>query len=152
MLGWPPSPPPPSHTEGSYAEDCVLELLQAPPGPPEAVMAGAEEGLSLPWLEETTERAGGVCLAGGYQLRKAAEPGGVGITARVTVAATAIARERREAADSGRRLPAPLIVKSRGGGMGHLARPRFNFDSAQDPSPGMTGAGVAVPLGFSDSR
>lgn len=60
------------------------------------------------------------------------------------------AREARKAGDSRGRLRAPVVVERREA----VQEPRqqFNFDSAQAPSSGMLGVGVAVPRGYADAR
>lgn len=71
-------------------------------------------------------------------------------TMNSAVAAASMAREAREAGDFRRRLLAPVVVERRE--VMQEPRQQFNFDSAQAPSSGMPGVGVAVPRGFADAR
>lgn len=64
--------------------------------------------------------------------------------------ATAIAREKREAADLRRRPLAPVVIERRN--ETHAMRQPVTLDSAYAAASGMPGVGVAVPIGFSDSR
>lgn len=163
-VGWPPSPPPPSHTDDSNAEDILLELFQDSCGGEKKASPGVSPSTTLcdqaegPEEESTLAR----CPRHHRDNRKPrskprrrtegeTEAGGASTAGRVTVAATAVARQKREEADSHRLTLTPFVVE-RTTDEGHLSRPRFHSDSAQAPASGLPGVGVAVPRGFSDAR
>lgn len=174
VLGWPPSPPPPSHTDAikTGGETSFLELSknQGSRGSEddtsaffmhgERVDSVREEPLAV--AEETTQHnEGGMRHLFGSTSASAestssekrretgkTRPPGAG---SVTVANAAIARAKREAKGSRQRLIAPGVINCYRS-TGHAPRASFNFDTAQPPSSRMSGVGVAVPRGFSDAR
>lgn len=66
------------------------------------------------------------------------------------VAAASAARSARDAWDTWRR-KAPVVIERRPPSS-MQERLQFNFDSAQAPSSGMSGVGVAVPRGYADEK
>lgn len=66
------------------------------------------------------------------------------------VAAASAARRARDAWDAWRRKAPVVIERRRPSSM--QERLQFNYDSAQAPSSGMSGVGVAVPRGYADER
>lgn len=68
----------------------------------------------------------------------------------VSVAAATAARKAREAWNARGRLATPVVIGRQEGEKAQ--RQQFHFDSAQAPSSGMLGVGVAVPTGYADAR
>ena len=67
------------------------------------------------------------------------------------VAANSAARRARDAWDAWGRTK-PTVLERRRTPFAQEPRLQFNFDSAQAPSVGMSGVGVAVPRGYADER
>lgn len=166
-LGWPPSLPPPSRTDITRKHNPMLMGIPqnqgsiAPSGETTSALftsgetVNSTEGVSSPaqellnqeheeeetFLFESSASAPNVCTS--------IKPPGA---AQVTIANAVIARAKREADGFHSRSPAVLNERRPPTTTAQAPRPPFNFDSAQAPSSGMSGVGVAVPRGFSDAR
>lgn len=154
VSGWSVSPLPPENSLGLSQQSSAAELVGVGNGAStfewyERVDALEEHSGALSTQRDQDD--GGATSGACRSSTRAKQQAAVNPKARVTVAATAVARQKREAVDSRRRVLAPLVLQ-RQDSEAHIVRLPFNFDSAQAPSSGMSGVGIAVPRGFSDSR